>query len=138
MIHFRWCRLSCTWYILYIFSSTLPTTFHSLKCRLLTCIFSRCCLQYASVLQAGSIFQAINWFLFVYISEQKGHLLVVSVIKHKITTPRIRSFCTLYARQTIINCMLRHYSPTVYYLLQCWSSIRKGTGFAGNVQSTMK
>ena len=35
-------------------------------------MFSRCCLQYASVLQAGIIFQAINWLLFFYIPEQKG------------------------------------------------------------------
>ena len=32
-IYFQWCRLSCTWYILSIFSSTLSTTSHSLKCR---------------------------------------------------------------------------------------------------------
>jgi hypothetical protein len=51
-----------------------------------TCIFSRCCLQYASVLQAGIIFQAINWLLFFYILEQKGPLLVGSVIKHTFTT----------------------------------------------------
>ena len=69
----------------------------------LTCIFSKCCLQYASVRQAGIIFQAVNWFLLVYIPERKGPLLVVSVIKHTFTAPRIRSFCTLYARQTIIN-----------------------------------
>ena len=80
-----------------------------------TCIFSRCCLQYASVLLAGIIFQAINWLLFFYIPEQKGSLLVVSVIKHTfMATPRIQSFCTFYARQTIINCLLRHYSPTAY------------------------
>ena len=51
-----------------------------------TCIFSRLCLQYASVLQAGIIFQAINWLLFFYILEQKGPLLVGSVIKHTFTT----------------------------------------------------
>jgi len=97
-----------------------------------TCTFSRCCLQYASVLQAGIIFQAINWLLFLYIPDQKGPLLVVSVVKHTFATPRIRSFCTFYACQTVINCLLRHYSPTVYYLLQCWFSTRKSIGFAGN------
>jgi len=90
-----------------------------------TCISGRCCLQYTSVLQPGIIFQAINRLLFFYIPEQKGPLLLVNVVKHAITTPRIRSFCTFYARQTIINCILRHYSPTVYYLLQCWFSIRE-------------
>jgi len=40
-----------------------------------TRIVSRCCLQFASVLQA------INWLLFFYIPEQKGLLLVVSLIK---------------------------------------------------------
>jgi len=34
-IYFRWCRLSCTWYIPSIFSSTLSTTSHFQKCRLL-------------------------------------------------------------------------------------------------------
>jgi hypothetical protein len=36
-----------------------------------TYIFSRCCLQRASVLQVGIVFQAVNWLLF-YIPEQKG------------------------------------------------------------------
>jgi len=98
-----------------------------------TYISSRCYLQFASVLQAGIIFQAINWPLFFYIPEQKGPLLVVSVVKHTFTTPRIRSFSTLCARQTITNCLLWHYSLTVYYLLQCLFSIRKRTGFAGNM-----
>jgi len=35
IIHFRWCRLSCAWYIPSILSSTLYNTSHSLKCRLL-------------------------------------------------------------------------------------------------------
>jgi len=42
-----------------------------------TYFFSRCCLQYASILQAGIIFQAVTWLLFVYIPEQNGPLLVV-------------------------------------------------------------
>ena len=50
-----------------------------------SCIFSRFCLQYASVLQAGIIFQAINWLFFFCIPEQKDPLLVVSVIKHTFT-----------------------------------------------------
>ena len=37
-IYFRWCRLSCAWYIPFIFSSTLSTTSHSLKSRLLNLI----------------------------------------------------------------------------------------------------
>jgi len=51
-----------------------------------TWIFIRLCLQYASALQAGSVFQAINKLLFFYIPEQKGPFLVVSVIKHTFTT----------------------------------------------------
>jgi len=82
----------------------------------ITCIFSRCCLQYASILQAGIISQAVNWLLFFYIPEQKGPLLVVWYNTHS-QEPRIQSFCTFYARQTIINCLMRHYSPTGYYLL---------------------
>jgi hypothetical protein len=31
-----------------------------------TCISNRCCLQFASELQAGITFQAINWLLFKY------------------------------------------------------------------------
>ena len=53
----------------------------------------------------------VNKLLFVYIPEQRGPLLVLSVTNHTFITPRTRSFCTLYARQTIINCLLRHYSP---------------------------
>jgi len=53
--------------------------------------------------------------------------------KYTFTTPSKRSFCTLYACQTVINCLLWYYSPTVYYLLQCWFYIRKRTGSAGNV-----
>ena len=63
-----------------------------------TCIFSRCCLQYASVLQAGITFQAINWRLFFYIPEQKGSLLVVSVVQHTFTTTQntklLQTVCT--------------------------------------------
>jgi len=39
--------------------------------------------------------------------------------------PSIRSYCTFYAHQTIINCLLWLYSPTVHYLLQCWFSDQK-------------
>ena len=87
-----------------------------------TCMFSRCCLQYAST-SGRNYFSDKNWLLF-FTSRNK---------RHTFTTPRILSFCTLYARQTIINCLLRHYSPTVHYLLQCWFSTGKRTGFAGNV-----
>ena len=67
---------------------------------LLTCIFSRWCLQYASVLQAGIIFQAINWILFFYIPEQNGPLLVVSVIKHTFTTTQNTKL--MHVRQLLI------------------------------------
>ena len=82
-----------------------------------TCIFSNCCLQYASVLQAGIIFQAINWLLFFYNSEKKGPLLVVIVIKQAFTTTQNTKPLHIYARQTITNCLLWHYSLTVYHLL---------------------
>ena len=128
------------WHIPSVFSSTLSTTSHSLKCHLLnlhycvpqryvlsftcissrccrqyasvlqryvlsfTCISSRCCRQYASVLQAGIIFQAINWLLFFYIPEQKGPVLVVSVIKHTSTT-------TQNTKLLHILCMPDNYLP---------------------------
>ena len=85
-----------------------------------TCIFSNCCLQYASVLQPGIIFQAINWLLFFYIPEKKGPLLVVTAVKHTFATTQNMRPLHIYARQTITNCLLWHYSPTVYHLLQCW------------------
>ena len=106
-ICFRWCRLSCTWCSPSIFSSTLPILwnvafltcitmeFHCVPqwCVLsFTCIFSRCCLQYALVLKVGIIFQVINWLLFFYIPEQKGPLLVVGVLKHTFTTTQNTKF----------------------------------------------
>ena len=94
-----------------------------------TCIFSMCCLQYASVLQAGIIFQAINWLLFFYIPEQKGG----SKCDKTHSQQRIRSFCTFYACQDNYSLPLRHYSTTACYLLLCWLSIRARTGFEGNV-----
>ena len=72
------------------------------------CIFSRRCLPYASVLQIGIFFRKLTGSLFLYCGT-KGPS--GSVIKHTFATPRIRSFRTLYARQTIINCLLRHFSP---------------------------
>ena len=69
--YFRCCRLSCTRYISSIFSYTPSTPSHFLKCCLLNLH-----LQYASV-QAGFIFQAINWLLFFYTLEQKRPLWVV-------------------------------------------------------------
>jgi len=140
-MYFRWCRLSCTWYIPSIVSSTLSTTSHSLKYLLnlhypgvplytpmfsFAYIFSRCCLQYASVLQSGIIFQAVNRLLFFFIPEQKGPLLVVNVIRYGTHSqqPRIRSFCTSYARQTT--------AEAESVLRFSW------TGFTGNVLSTIK
>ena len=115
-IYFWCCRLS-TWYIPSIFSSTLSTTSHSLKRRLLnlqwyvlsfTSIFSRCCLQYASVLEAGIIFQAINWILFYFFflyPEEKGPLLVVSVIKHIHNNPEYEASAHfMHVRQLLTHC----------------------------------
>jgi len=76
----------------------------------LTSTFSRCCLQHALVLQAGIIFQAINWLLFFYIPEQNGPLLAVKCAKthiHKTqNTKLLHTVCT-----SIIYCLLWHYSP---------------------------
>ena len=58
----------------------------------------------SAVLQAGVIFQAINWLLFLYISEQK----VQNVIKHP-QHPEYEASAH-YARQTIIICLLRQLS----------------------------
>ena len=128
MIYFRWCRLSCTWYILF---SVLPfpplPILWNVAC--LTSTSSRRCLQYASVLQAGIIFQAINWLLFFHVPEEKGPLLAVSVIKYTFTTPRIQSFCTLYARQTIINCLFNSVLFTTVLIFHqeknwlCWKCV---------------
>ena len=71
------------------------------------------------------MFQAINWLLFFYIPEQEEPLFAVGVIKHTFTTTQNMKFCTFYAHQTVINCLVRHYSPTVYYLLQCLFSDQK-------------
>jgi len=98
-----------------------------------TCIFSNCCLQYASVLQAAIIFQVIKWLLFFYIPEQKGPLLVVMAIEQAFTTTQNMKPLHIYARQTITNRL------TVYHLLQCWWLLqcrfptRKRTGFARKV-----
>ena len=77
-----------------------------------TCIISKCCQQYASVLQAGIIFQAINWLLFFYILVQKGPLLVVSLIKHTFTTTQNTKVPHILC-MSIINCLLWHYNPKV-------------------------
>jgi len=98
-----------------------------------TCIISKFCLQYAAVLQAGIIFQAINRLLFFLHLKQKRPLLAVSVIKHTFTTTHNMKLLHILCMSDNFNCLLWHYSPTVYYLLQCWFSIRKRTGFAGNV-----
>jgi len=82
-----------------------------------TCIFSNCCLQYASVLQAGIIFQAINWLFFFYTPEQKGPLLEVTAIKQAFTTTKIRSHCIfMQIRQLITarHCII-YYSVGGYY-----------------------
>jgi len=95
-----------------------------------TSIFSRCCLQYASVLQAGIIFQAINWLIYFFISRRKETPLG-SVIKHTFTT-------TQNTKLLHNLCTLGNYSPKVNYLLQCWFPMRRRNGFAGNVLSTTK
>jgi len=88
----------------------------------LTSIYNRSCLQRASVLQAGIIF---------YIFRNKRAPLG-SAIKHTFTTTKNMKLLHIL-RTSIINCLLWHYSPSVYYSLQCWFSIGKITGFAGNV-----
>ena len=51
-----------------------------------TCTFSTCCLQYASVLQAGNIFEAINWLHFLYPPTKGKRSWQLSVITHTFTT----------------------------------------------------
>ena len=92
----------------------------------LTVIFSRS-LQYEYFKQE-LFFRQLTGFYFLY-PETEGTPLG-SVIKHTFTTPRIRSFCTFYARTTIINCLLRHYSPTTTAV---WFSKRKRPDFAGSM-----
>ena len=115
-------------YTHYPFSETLPSsltlprssTAYPSVVLCFTSIFSNCCLQYASVLQAGIIFQAFNWIYFFYIPEKKGPLFVVIAIKHTFATTQNTRPLHIYACQTITNCLLWHYSLTVYHLLQCW------------------
>ena len=75
-------------------------------------------------------FQALKWLLYV---GTKGTPLGSKRGKTYIHNTQNTKASAHYARQTVINCFLRHYSPTMYYLLQCWFSIRKRNGFAGNV-----
>ena len=98
------------------YSITLPSnsTVYPDDMLCFTCNFSNCCLQYASVPQAGFIFQAINGLLFFYTPEQKGPLLKVTAIKQAFTTTQNTKPLHIYAHQTITNCQ------TVYHLLQCF------------------
>ena len=66
--------LPILWNVAFLTSSTME--FHCIPQRSVlscTCICSRCCLQCASVLQAGIIFQAVNWLLF-FMSRSKRDL----------------------------------------------------------------
>jgi len=62
-------------------------------------------------------FQAINWLLFFLYLGTKGSRLGTKCDKTHIHNSQ----------------NTKHYSPTVYYLLQYWFFIRERTGFAGNV-----
>ena len=126
MIH----TLPILWNVTYLTRITMQ--FHCIPQWYVLCftfIFSNCCLQYASVLQAGIVFHAINWLLFFYNSEKKGPLLVVIATKHSFTTTQNTKPLHIYARQTITNC------PTVYHLLwgrcllQCRFPTRKKLAF---------
>ena len=150
-IHFRWCRLPCTWYIPSIFSSTLSTTSHSLKFRLRNLHYhgvplytpTVCVVSLASsvgvacsmpqYLKQEVFFTQLT--LFFFMSRNKRDLTRYSDKTHIHNTQNTKLLHILC--MSIIKCLLRHYSPT-YYLLLCWFSTRKRTGFAGNVQSTMK
>jgi len=74
-------------------------------------------------------FQALNWLLFLYVGT-KGTPLGSKRGKTYIHNTQNTKASAHYERQTIINCLLRHYSPTMYSV---GFSIRKRTGFAGNV-----
>jgi hypothetical protein len=58
-------------------------------------------------------FRQLCGFYFLYISEQKGPLLVVSVIKHIHNNQEYETS----AHFMHPDCLLWHYSLTVYYLL---------------------
>jgi hypothetical protein len=74
-----------------------------------TRIFSKCCQQFASE------FQAIN------VIKQPQYVTTAYFM-------RVRQLLTA----------LWHYSPTVYYVLQCWFSIQNITGFAANVKWNLR
>ena len=85
-------------------------------------------LQRASVLQAGIIFQAIIWLLFFLYSGTKGTPLGSKCDKTHSQQPRIWSYCTFYAHQTIINWLVWHCSLTVLVFYQeknwlCWKYV---------------
>jgi len=85
--------LSCTWYSPSVFSSTLSTASHSVKCRLLnlhyhgvvlscTCIFIRCCLQY---FKQELFFRHWTGFYFFLYRGTKGTPLDSKCDKHIFT-----------------------------------------------------
>jgi len=69
------------------FLTCIPVKFHykhQWHVLFLSCIFSTCCLQYVSILQAGNIFQAMKWLYFLY-PPTKGNGFG-SVTRHTFTT----------------------------------------------------
>jgi len=97
-----------------------------------TCIFSRCCLQYASVLQARIIFQAMNWLLF-FISEEKEPLLVVSVITHIHNKPEYEASAHFIHVRQLLTASCGTIAPQCIIYYSVGFPIRKRNGFAGNV-----
>ena len=106
------------------FLTCITMQFHCIPQSYVLCITnitSKRCLQYASVLQAGIIFQAINC-LYFFTSQTKRTALAESVIKHTFTTTHNMKLLHILCMSDNFNCLLWHYSPTAYYLLQCWFS----------------
>jgi len=79
-------------------------------------------------------FSQLTGFYFFISRIKRGPFLVLSVIKHIHNTQNTKLLHT--ASQTIVNCLLQHYSPTMYLLVLVFH--QEKNGFDGNVQSTMK
>ena len=67
--------LPILWYIIFLTCISMKFHYkHQWHVLCLSCIFSTCCLQYASILQAANIFQVIKWLYFSY-PPTKGNVL---------------------------------------------------------------
>jgi len=81
-----------------------------------TCTFSTSCLQYASVLQAGSIFQAITWLHFLY-PPTKGNVPVSKCDNTHIHNTQYRATAHfMHVRQLLsASCSIIAWQCIIYY-----------------------